>query len=113
LGRQEYRELVSCFTVLIGHLLKWEYHPDLRSRSWFLTIREQRRAIDRHLYRNHSLKSRLSDALEDGFEAGLDLALRETNLPLRTFPVQCPYGVESILDHAFLCETDRDWEVEV
>nr|NCS09625.1 DUF29 domain-containing protein [Microcystis aeruginosa G13-07] len=25
LGKQEYRELVSRLTVLVGHLLKWEY----------------------------------------------------------------------------------------
>lgn len=91
LGRQEeYRELVSRLTVLIGHLLKWEYQPERRSRSWFLIIREQRRAIKRHLRRNPSLKSRLDDALEDSFEAGIDLALRETDLPLKTFPKQCP-----------------------
>lgn len=57
LGRQEYRELVSRLSVLIGHLLKWEYQPEQRSRSCFLTIREQRRAIHRHLRQNPSLKS--------------------------------------------------------
>ena len=38
LGKQEYRELVSRLTVLVGHLLKWEYQPDKRSRSWFLRL---------------------------------------------------------------------------
>ncbi|WP_236612520.1 DUF29 domain-containing protein [Picosynechococcus sp. NKBG15041c] len=36
------------------------------------------------------MKSRLGDALEDSFEAGIDLALRETDLPLKTFPEQYP-----------------------
>jgi len=90
LGRQEYRELVSRLSVLLGHLLKWEYQPKNRSRSWFLTIREQRRALKRHFHRNPSLKARIVDALEDGFEAGVDLALRDTNMPLRTFPTKCP-----------------------
>ena len=102
LGRQEYRELVSRLTVLLG----------------FLTIREQRRAINRHLYRNPSLKARISDALEDGFEAGVDLALRETNLPLKTFPEKCPYKFEDAMAHprrfaiadSFLCDTSQDWE---
>jgi hypothetical protein len=80
LGKQEYRELVSRLTVLVGHLLKWEYQPDKRSRSWFLTIREQRRAIRRHLQGNPSLKSRIPTALSDAFEAGVDLALRDTDL---------------------------------
>ena len=110
LGRQEYRELASCLSVLLGHLLKWQYQPENRSRSWFLTIREQRRAINRHLYRNPSLKSRIVDALEDGFESGVDLALRETNLPLRNFPDNCPYGFDEIIADSFICDTSQDWE---
>jgi hypothetical protein len=110
LGRQEYRELVSRLSVLLGHLLKWQYQPENRSRSWFLTIREQRRAINRHLHRNPSLKSCIVDALEDGFEAGVDLALRETNLPLRAFPKRCPYEFEEIIVDSFICDTSQDWE---
>ncbi|WP_017305148.1 DUF29 domain-containing protein [Spirulina subsalsa] len=110
LGRQEYRELVSRLTVLLGHLLKWEYQPEKRSRSWFLTIREQRRGIKRHLTHNPSLKSRLPDALGDGFEAGVDLALRETDLPVKTFPEQCPYGFEEAIADSFLCDTCQDWK---
>lgn len=109
LGRQEYRELVSRLTVLLGHLLKWEYQPESRSRSCFLTIREQRRAINRHLLRNPSLKARIVEALEDGFEAGVDLALRETDLPLRTFPEICPYEFEEIIADSFICDTSQDW----
>ncbi|MDZ8106660.1 MAG: DUF29 domain-containing protein [Nostoc sp. DedQUE12a] len=112
LERQEYRELVSCLSVLLGHLLKWEYQPEQRSRSWFLIIREQRRAIHRHLQQNPSLKSksRIKEALLDGFEAGVDLALRETNLPLRTFPQSCPYLFDDAIAENFLCDTRQDWE---
>jgi hypothetical protein len=87
LGRQEYRELVSRLTVLLGNLLKWEYQPEQRSRSWFLTIREQRRAITRHLADNPSLKSRINEAMLTAFEAGVDLALRETEVTPACFPV--------------------------
>ncbi len=73
LGKQEYRELVSRLTVLVGHLLKWEYQPDKRSRSWFLTIREQRRGIRRHLEGNPSLKSRIPTALSDDTDFSLSL----------------------------------------
>lgn len=34
----------------------------------------------------------MADALEDSLESGVDLALRETLLPLRVFPQQYPYG---------------------
>ncbi|MDD1413978.1 DUF29 domain-containing protein [Dolichospermum sp. ST_con] len=110
LGRHEYRELISRLGVLIGHLLKWEYQPEQRSRSWFLTIREQRRAIVRHLRQNPSLKSRITEAMLDAFEIGIDLALRETNLPLRTFPENCPYLFDDIIANNFLCDTLQDWE---
>lgn len=109
LGKQEYRELVSRLTVLVGHLLKWEYQPDKRSRSWFLTIREQRRAIRRHLQGNPSLKSRIPTALSDAFEAGVDLALRDTDLPIRTFPSHCLFTFEDIITDYFLCDTSQDW----
>jgi hypothetical protein len=33
LGRQECRELVSRLGVLLGHLLKWQLHPERRTRS--------------------------------------------------------------------------------
>ena len=46
LGRQDYRELVSRLGVLLGHLLRWELQPE---RRWFLSVREQRRAITRLL----------------------------------------------------------------
>ena len=108
LGKQEYRELVGRLTVLVGHLLKWEYQPDKRSRSWFLTIREQRRAIRRHLQGNPSL-SRIPTALSDAFEAGVDLALRDTDLPIRTFPSHCLFTFEDIITDHFLCDTSQDW----
>ena len=45
LGRQEYRELVSRLGVLLGHLVKWERHPDRRSCGWFCGIHERGRAF--------------------------------------------------------------------
>ncbi|MEN9206666.1 MAG: DUF29 family protein [Gloeomargarita sp. GMQP_bins_44] len=109
LGRQEYRELVSCLTVLIGHLLKWDYQPDRRSRRWFLTIREQRRAMRRHLRRNPSLQALADAAMTDAYEAGVDLALRETDIPLRMFPETCPYSFAQALADDFLWDTSGDW----
>lgn len=109
LGRQEYRELVSRLGVLLGHLLKWELQPERRSRSWFLSVREQRRAIRRLLEQNPSLRSKLEPALEDGFQSGVDLVLRETDLALRMLPAASPWSLEQVLDPATLCDTRGDW----
>ncbi|EAZ92437.1 hypothetical protein CY0110_01889 [Crocosphaera chwakensis CCY0110] len=42
MGRSEKRQLESSLQVLIMYLLKWQFQPNLRSRSWQLTIQEQR-----------------------------------------------------------------------
>ena len=109
LGRQEYRELVSRLAVLIGHLLKWDLQPERRSRSWFLSIREQRRAIGRLMAQNPSLQPRTAEALVDGFEGGIDLVLRDTDLSLRALPEHCPWTLAECLDPACLCDTRGDW----
>ena len=46
LGRQERRELKNRLGILLGHLLKWQYQPELRGNSWLATIREQRREVE-------------------------------------------------------------------
>jgi hypothetical protein len=109
LGRQEVQELVSRLAMLLGHLLKWTYQPDQRSRSWFLSIREQRRAIRRLLEQNPSLSPKLNDALADGYEGGIDLALRDTALPLRQFPSECPWTPTQTLDPREVFDTSGDW----
>ena len=45
LGRQQRQELRNRLAILIGHLLKWQYQSEKRSRSWLATIRVQRRDI--------------------------------------------------------------------
>jgi Domain of unknown function DUF29 len=42
LGREQFNKLVSALRVLMAHVLKWDQQPSLRTRSWVLTIEEQR-----------------------------------------------------------------------
>ena len=60
LGRQERRKLESRLGMLIGHLLKWDYQPENRSKSWRVMIREQRRSVQKLLLPNPSLKPHLT-----------------------------------------------------
>ncbi len=46
-GKTEQQELVNRMAVLIAYLLKWQYQPSHRSRSWENTIREQRARCQR------------------------------------------------------------------
>ncbi len=61
LGKQQRQELRNRLGILIGHLLKWEYQPEMQSKSWRATIREQRKEVLRLLKENPSLKSYLTE----------------------------------------------------
>jgi Domain of unknown function DUF29 len=56
LGKQQRAELRNTWSVLIAHLLKWEYQLEKRSRSWLNTIRIQRLDTLELLAENPSLK---------------------------------------------------------
>ncbi|NEO32967.1 MAG: DUF29 domain-containing protein [Symploca sp. SIO3C6] len=101
LGRKEPQELRNRLSVLIGHLLKWEYQVERRSRSWLATIRVQRRDIIKLLRENPSLKPYLEEVLKEAYANGRDLASGETNLRLSTFPKECSYTLEAIINDHF------------
>ena len=101
LGRRERQELRNRLIILIRHLLKWDYQSSKRSRSWLATIRIQRRDIIKLLNENPSLQSSLEVALEEAYENARDLASGETNLPLSTFPSQCLYLWEDLINLNF------------
>jgi hypothetical protein len=104
LGRRERQELENRLGVLLGHLLKWEFQPENRSKSWVATIREQRRGILRLLKESPSLKPFIPEALENAYKDALDLAVRETSLDYENFPEECSYVLEQVLEDNFFPE---------
>ncbi|NEQ19193.1 MAG: DUF29 domain-containing protein [Microcoleus sp. SIO2G3] len=101
LGKQQRQELRNRLGILIGHLLKWNYQPQKRSKSWRATIREQRREILQLLKENPSLKPYLAEAIGHAHESGLDLVVKETLLDYSDLPENCPYTPEQLLDPSF------------
>ncbi len=101
LGRQQRQELENRLGVLLGHLLKWKFQPQQRSRSWQITLREQRRRIRKLIEQNPSLQPYIAAALQDGYENAIDLAIGDPDLPDETFPVACPYSFEQAMDPDF------------
>ena len=101
MGRSEKRELVNRLAVLLAHLLKWQFQPERRGKSWRLTIREQRREVTDVLGDNPSLRSRLSEILVDAYSKALLIAERETDLADDTFPTECPWCFDQVVDDGF------------
>lgn len=101
LGRSDKRQVENRLIVLILHLLKWQYQTGKRGPSWRSTIREQRRRIERVLQDSSSLKAQVRDLVVYAYPYAVGKAEDETGLPTSTFPSNCPYTAEQILDIAF------------
>ena len=101
MGRTEKRELINRLVVLLTHLLKWQYQPTYRGPSWEVTIRNQRRALSRHLTDNPSLKPKVPEAVADAYCDARANAYAETGLPEATFPAECLWTFERIMDAGF------------
>ena len=101
-GKSEKRELASRMAVLLAHLLKWRAQAAIRSASWEVTIRVQRKAIGAHLEDAPSLRATLRDPkwFAGVWGDAVDQATRETGLA--SFPEECPWTREQILELAFL-----------
>ncbi len=106
-GEEQYHRLESALRVLMHHLLKWDYQPAARSRSWSITIREQRRRADRQLRKNPGLKARLDEALAEAYEDARDEAARETGLPTRTSPIGIPFAFADVMERPILWPDDE------
>src|SRR5437899_625121 len=86
LGREQFNKLEGAFRVLLLHMLKWGHQPRKRSRSWVLSIRQQRLEIEDILADNPGLRPRIDEAISRAYrKARLDAA-KETGLDETIFP---------------------------
>ena len=105
-GKSEQRELASRMAVLLAHLLKWHYQPDLRTPSWRATLRVQRERLVARLRKTPSLKPMLTDPewIADMWADARRDANKETGIGYAFFPESCPWSMEQALDEGFLPE---------
>ena len=104
MGRSDKRELRSRLTQLIMHLLKWQYQPGFRSRSWTSTIGQQRDQVKELLDESPSLRPTVTTDLSRIYKSARINAANETGLSETTFPPTAPYTAEQILSEDFLPE---------
>jgi hypothetical protein len=96
MGKTEHRELISRLSILLLHVLKWQFQPMLQSPPCAATIRIQRRDLARHLGDNPSLKAILPGAIEDAYGDAIIGAGAETGLGEDRFPKICPWSYSQI-----------------
>lgn len=101
MGRRERRSFISNLIILLVHLLKWQYQPEMRSGSWKGSIIEHRRRLRQILSDSPSLKPYLVEILPKSYQDAVKQASAETNLDSEIFPASCTYEIEEILDEEF------------
>ncbi len=107
IGASERKELGNRLRVLLMHLLKLRYQPrpaDRQPRRWLSTIREQRNRIESIFRISPSLRRQVADEIAYTYPQARKAAAEETGLALATFPTDCPWTIEQILDEDWLPE---------
>jgi hypothetical protein len=110
LAVSEEREIESRLTILLQHLLKWEFQPAGRTNSWRASILEQRYRINRVIARSPSLRRHPESVIEEEYRIARLRAADETGLPLNRFPLACPYSASEIRDEKFWPGGGADFE---
>jgi hypothetical protein len=100
MGKSERRKLHSHMTVLLQHLLKWRAQPDLRDRSWQVTIAVQRQSVPKLLEDSPSLRRDLEAGLATDFADAVELAATEMGHLNGDLPHVCPWSLDEVLTGA-------------
>jgi hypothetical protein len=90
------REVMSRLRTLIAHLLKWDYQPQVRSRSWMQTIINQRLELETIL-ESKTLRKHAAAILDKAYSGAVKLAAFQTKKPADDFPKKCPYSLDHVL----------------
>lgn len=96
MAKRDRREVYNRLVVLLAHLLKWEFQPDNRSRSWQVTILEQQREL-RQLLASGTLRNHAAEVLADAYTDARKLAAADTGLPRTAYPDECRWDADAAL----------------
>ena len=102
MSKRDRRSIKSNLVILLLHLLKWEFQPEMRSGSWKGSIREHRRRIQQILQDSPSLRSYVPEILSEAYTEAVEQAIDETGLEITMFPIDCPYDILNALNPSFL-----------
>jgi hypothetical protein len=102
LGIHEKKAVESNLVVVLKHLLKYQFQPRRRSRSWLSSIAEHRRRLRNDLATSPSLRPYARERFGECYQDARRQALIETGLAPDALPSASPYTLEQALDPEFL-----------
>jgi hypothetical protein len=104
LSKREYREICSRLAVLICHLLKWQFQPKYRTKSWEDTLFDQRNNIGYLLEDSPSLLEKAILALPKSYKKAGVFFEKDTSISGKLLPEECPYTWGQIMNNDFYPE---------
>ena len=96
MARRDKREVLSRLTVLLAHLLKWDYQINQRNNSWQATILTQRQEL-RDLLESGTLLNYAREVRDKAYERAVKQAALESGAQEAVFPAACPWSLEEIV----------------
>ncbi len=104
LGIEQKRKLESYLRQLLLHLLLycyWEQERDYCAKGWQDEIDNFRDELE-ILLRSKTLYNYLLQKFDDVYQKARKRAIRKTGLPPETFPVECPFSIDKVLNPDYL-----------
>ena len=102
MGKSDGRELASRLETLLMHLSKCEFQLEMKSGRWKSTRLEQRARIGDLLEDSPSLRGRVASSIAERLPIAVGRAALETGVSAASFPTDCNYTVEQVLDLDFI-----------
>ncbi len=103
MAKRDRQEVFSRLVVVLAHLLKWQFQPDRRSRSWLLTILKQRQELE-GLAGLGVLRQHAGTVLPDAYQYAVERVVVETGLSPKDFPATCPDSLDQLLSRDLLVD---------
>ncbi len=100
LGRQ-YRELRHRLIIITSHLLKCEFQPQRKGRSWRSTLATQRIELEELFEQSPSLRRQVAAYAEKAYLPAVRLAAKEMGIDPSVLPGTSPYTESQLLDLDF------------
>lgn len=97
MARRDRHEVESRLVQLLMHILKWRYQPEQRCRSWKSSILNQQFELARNAS-SGVLRAHAEAVLNDVYPEAVARAAVETGLPAETFPAECGFSLDDVLD---------------
>ena len=108
MSKRDRRSIKNNLVILLLHLLKWEFQPEMRSGSWAGSIIEHRQRLRDLLNDSPSLRNYVAEVISLTYSDAIIRAVNETRLDASVFPIDCPYDILHILNPSFLPGSNED-----